>query len=278
MVTRIDGVPAEDVPGYRRFMPALMPRRVDALVFFDQQLRIARAEEFLAKVRAEHPDIHPTIFHVVLYALVHTIDRHPHLNRFVAGGRVWQRKGIWFSYTAKTELSEKGVLIEIKQEFDPADSFADMVRAIQDAVLDGRSGHEGLADKELELFLHLPPILRRGVVRTASIANALNLLPRSFIEGDPFFASAFLTNLGSVGLDAAFHHLYEYGTIPIFVALGQTHDAPVVVDGDVVAERVVSVKFSYDERVEDGLYAGLALEDFRRFAEDPASGLPFSAQ
>ena len=125
------------------------------------------------------------------------------------------------------------------------------------------------ADRELDIFLHLPPSLRRGVVKVAAAGNALNLLPRSFVEGDPFFASAFLTNLGSVGLDAAFHHLYEYGTIPIFCALGNIHVAPVVEDDQVVVGRVVSIKFSYDERTEDGFYAGRALEDFRRIVEAP---------
>lgn len=269
MKARVDATLARDVPGYRRFMPALMPRRVDGLVFFDQQLRVERAEEFVADVRAENPDVHPTIFHVVLWALMHTIDRHPHLNRFVAGGRVWQRDGIWISYTAKTELSESGVLIEIKHQFDPTLPFVEMVRQTQGAVVAARAGSQGLADRELELFLHLPPALRRGVVRIAAGANALNLLPRSFVEGDPFFASAFVTNLGSVGLDAAFHHLYEYGTIPIFCALGKVHTAPVVEDDAVRVGRVASVKFSYDERTEDGLYAGHALEEFRTIVEDP---------
>lgn len=206
---RVDASLARDVPGYRRFMPALMPRRVDGLVFFEQQIRVERAEQYIEDVRTAHPDIHPSIFHVVLWALIQTIDRHPHLNRFVVGGRVWQRDGIWISYTAKTELSETGTLIEIKDRFDPSLSFPEMVRRTQAAVTTARAGAHGLADRELDLFLHLPPALRRAVVRVAAAGNALNLLPRRFVEGDPFFASAFVTNLGSVGLDAAFHHLYE---------------------------------------------------------------------
>jgi pyruvate/2-oxoglutarate dehydrogenase complex dihydrolipoamide acyltransferase (E2) component len=106
----------------------------------------------------------------------------------------------------------------------------------------------------------------------AGAANALNLLPRAFIDGDPFFASAFVSNLGSVGLDAAFHHLYEYGTIPIFCALGRIHDDVVVDDGRPSVARVATVRFTYDERVEDGLYAGHALDDFRRLLEHPEDG------
>jgi hypothetical protein len=274
MRARADASLATDVPAYRRFMPALMPRRVDALVLFDQQLRVDRAEAYLGEVRAAHPETHPTIFHVVLWALTQTIHRHPHLNRFVAGGRVWQRDGIWLAYTAKTELTEAGALVEVKHPFDPTLPFADMVRLTEAAAEEARRGGHGLAERELDAFVRLPPLLRRGVVRAAALGNALALLPRSFVEGDPFFASAFVTNLGSVGLDAAFHHLYEYGTIPIFCAVGRIHPAPVVEDGEVVVGRVATVRFSYDERIEDGLYAGHALEDFRRLAEDPGGAVP----
>ena len=251
-------------------MPALMPTRNGSAVYFDQRLRVDETERFLASVRQDHPELHPTLFHVVLWALARMIDRHRHLNRFVAGGRLYERDAITISFTVKSELTEEGTLLEVMHRFDPAQPFVELVADLQAAVASTRGGAEGLADKELELFLRLPPILRRGVVRVASAANALGLLPRPFIEGDPFFASAFVTNLGSVGLDSAFHHLYEYGTIPLFCALGKVTDTVEVDDGVPVVARTVSAKFTYDERVEDGLYAARAIADFQRFVEHPA--------
>jgi hypothetical protein len=116
-------------------------------------------------------------------------DRHPHLNRFVSGGRVYDRDGIWISFTVKTELSDDGTLVEVKHHCDPAQPFADFVRDIETSVAAARGGVEDLTDKELSIFLHLPPVLRRGVVLAAGLANALNVLPRAFIDGDPFFAT-----------------------------------------------------------------------------------------
>jgi hypothetical protein len=250
-------------------MPALMPSRTESLVFFDQQLRVEAAEEFVAATRRQHPELHPTLFHVVLWALTEMFDRHPRLNRFVAGGRLYDRDGIWISFTVKSELTEAGTLLEVKHRFEPRQTFPDMVAAVQTAVAAARGGATGLADRELQLFLHLPPALRRGVVRAASLGNDWNLLPRRFIDGDPFFASAFLTNLGSIGIDAAFHHLYEYGTIPIFGAFGAASESIVVEDGQPAVARTASMKFTFDERVEDGLYAAHALEDFRAMVEHP---------
>jgi hypothetical protein len=271
---RPDGTAVGDAPGYRRFMPALMPTRNGSAVYFDQRIRADETERFLAAVRESHPELHPTLFHVVLWSLARMFDRHPHLNRFVAGGRLYQRNSITIAFTVKSELTDDGTLLEVKHCFDPAQPFVDLVRDLQAEVASSRHGQQGLADRELELFLRLPPVLRRGVVRVASAANAWSLLPRSFIDGDPFFASAFVTNLGSVGLDAAFHHLYEYGTIPIFGALGKVHETVEVEDGHPVVERTASMKFTFDERIEDGLYAARAIADFRTMVEHPMRDSP----
>jgi pyruvate/2-oxoglutarate dehydrogenase complex dihydrolipoamide acyltransferase (E2) component len=265
---RPDAHPAA-APGYRTFMPALMPTRNGSVVFLEQQVRVAGAERFVAETKAAHPDLDPTVFHILLWALAQTLHRHPRINRFVAGGRLYERDGVWITFTAKTELSEEGTLVEVKHRFDPEQPLPDLVRDLQVAIDRARHESGGAVDKELDLFLRLPPLLRRGVVQVAGAANALNLLPGGFIANDPFFASAFVTNLGSVGLDAAFHHLYEYGTIPIFCVLGRIHDEVVAEGGEPLVARVATVRFTYDERVEDGLYAAHALADFKALLEDP---------
>jgi hypothetical protein len=86
------------------------------------------------------------------------------------------------------------------------------------------------------------------------------------------YASMFVANLGSVKLESAFHHLYEYGNIPIFAALGRNKKVAVVNDdGSVGSKTICSVKYSFDERVEDGLYCAKTLDLLRGFIEDPAA-------
>lgn len=90
------------------------------------------------------------------------------------------------------------------------------------------------------------------------------MLPHSYIRNDPLFASAFVANLGSLGLEAAYHHLYEYGTISMFCTMGRVHHEE--------GTPKLTLKYSYDERVEDGFYAHRALEHLRALLEDPRSG------
>jgi hypothetical protein len=90
------------------------------------------------------------------------------------------------------------------------------------------------------------------------------------------YASAFIANLGSLKLDAAYHHHYEYGNIPIFVTVGRVHDAVVArADGTVGTRKEVVLKWNFDERIEDGLYAARALELLRaRLAAPPPTDSP----
>jgi len=58
---------------------------------------------------------------------------------------------------------------------------------------------------------------------------------------------------------AMYHHLFEYGTIPIFVTIGRLQRAPVVCDdGSVGSREVFTLRYTYDERIEDGFYAARA--------------------
>jgi hypothetical protein len=102
--------------------------------------------------------------------------------------------------------------------------------------------------------------------------DAWGLLPARLLEDDPLYASAFVANLGSVGLDAAYHHLFEYGTTPIFVTMGRVHRAPVVRDdGSVGSQEIFVLRYTYDERIEDGFYAARALDALAAHLADPAA-------
>src|SRR6185295_9015751 len=135
---------------------------------------------------------------------------------------------------------------------------------------EGRSGRETATDREIKTFLRLPaPVLRVGVHAMRRL-EAWRLLPASFTASDPLYASAFVANLGSVGLDAAYHHLYEYSTIPIFITVGRLHQAPVVLaDGSLGTREQFTLRYTYDERIEDGFYAARALEVLQQMLEAP---------
>ena len=107
-------------------------------------------------------------------------------------------------------------------------------------------------------------------MRLVNVADRLGMLPRSFIENDPMYASAFFANMASLGMPAVYHHLYEYGTCGIFSSLGRPTTEPGSPTSGPDRRRTMNVRWTYDERVEDGLMAWYAIRRFAQVLEDPA--------
>ncbi|HTD26297.1 MAG TPA: hypothetical protein VK649_04950, partial [Candidatus Elarobacter sp.] len=222
LFSRPDATPVPSVHPVRRIMPFLMPSRNGAFVLFEQEVAAEPARQALERLNTgRSPERAITLFHLVLRAIGLALAEFPRLNRFVAGSRLYQRRGIWLAFSAKQRLERDAPIFTKKISFDPGEPLAAMVDRIHAAVGEGRSGRASATDREINLFLRLPaPVLRLGV-RLVRRLDAWGLLPASFSADDPLYASAFVANLGSVGLDAAYHHLFEYGTIPIFVTIGR---------------------------------------------------------
>lgn len=269
---RPDGTPVANIHPVRRIVPFVMPVRNGAWVLFEQNIPTAPLRPMLDGLNAARAaDRKVTLFHCVLRAIGLGLDAFPRLNRFVAGSRFYDRNAILLSFSGKQRMESDAPIYTTKLVFDPAQSLEAMVDGILDRVRDARSGRETAADREIKGFLRLPAPLLRLAIRLQRVLDGWNLLPKALLQDDPLYASAFIANLGSVGLDAAFHHLYDYGSIPIFATMGRVHRTVVVHDdGSVGSHEVFQMRYTYDERVEDGFYAARALEHVAATLADPA--------
>jgi hypothetical protein len=274
---RADATLVSEVPATRRIMPALMPTRNESVVFFDLELDAARVDRRVAALREAGVEDASVLTAVVL-AAVRVLHERPRLNRFVAGGRLWQRRGIWIAWSAKKEKSDRGAIVVAKRELSPEAKDAALAAVLRSAIHEGRSERKSTTDKELSLLLRLPIFVVCQLVGLVRLLDHLGLLPRGFIDNDPLFASLFVANLGSLGMEPAFHHLYEYGNIPLFCVIGKKRTV-VVWDEELQAARprvVYPLRFTFDERVEDGLYCHGALLRLQALLEEepPAPGPP----
>ncbi len=268
---RADGTPVRHLHPVRRIMPFIMPARNAAFVLFEQDVPTAPLQAVLERLNAARPaDRRVTLFHCVLYAIGVALTEFPRLNRFVAGSRLYDRAGIWLAFSAKQRMHRDAPIFTAKIDFRRDEALPEMVDRLLATLAEGRSGRETRTDREIKGFLRLPGPLLRVAVRAQRLLDGWNLLPTALTRDDPLYASAFVANLGSVGLDAAFHHLYDYGTIPIFVTMGRVHRTPLVrSDGSVASHEVFTLRYTYDERVEDGFYAARALERLAAWLADP---------
>lgn len=265
---RPDGVLAENVPAYRRMMPYLMTSKNTSTTYSKFFVNVEKALEMIENP-PEGFEGKLTITHLFLRATTKILAEYPRLNRFVSGRKIYQRDGIYLSFSAKKAFRDDAPVIVIKMRFDPNESLQEMSKRVLENLKEGRSDKESTADKETNILLKLPGPLLRMVIWLVKRLDNLNLLPKKFIESDLFHASAFIANVGSLGLDAAYHHLYEYGNIPLFGVIGKIQPMLTFEGDKTVVRKVVEVKVTFDERVDDGFYAARALVRYKQMLENP---------
>lgn len=270
---RPDGDYIRDLPKAHRIMPFIMRKRNESIVFFEQKLDTGRALTFLDDFRSRIGQ-HVTMLHLLIYASAKILKDRPRMNRFVAGGRIFQRRGIWISFSAKKRKTEDAPIVLVKREIDPSWSFEELVRQIEGGIIEGRSDKPSTTDTELSLIFKLPTFLIGWMVWLLMKLDHFGLLPGTYIKKDPLFASMLIANLGSIDLDAGYHHLYEYGNIPMLIMAGRSkEEVGVGPDGKPTIRPIMTMRYSFDERIEDGLYGARALDIMKKIIEDPASHL-----
>jgi pyruvate dehydrogenase E2 component (dihydrolipoamide acetyltransferase) len=90
--------------------------------------------------------------------------------------------------------------------------------------------------------------------------------------GQPGFplGSAFVSNVGSLGLDEGFLAPLPLARCGLYVCLGAIRDRPVVVDGQVVVRPVLVLTATADHRLVDGAHAARLAAYLRTALADPS--------
>jgi hypothetical protein len=265
--SRPDGRLVGNLHQYRVIMGYIMPTRNESVVYFDVYVDAEPLERYVEEARKLFPC---DITHACIAAAYSVMYQNPTVNRFVSGHRLYERDGIYVSFSMKrARLDAKAKLATVKMRIEPSDTFRMLCERIDQTINVERSGRKTYQDKEFNLLTSLPrPILKAGI-KGLRLLDYYNLLPASFIENDPLYTSMFVANLGSLGMEAGYHHLYEWGNCASFMMAGKIEEHPVFEDGRFVPKRRLHMRYSYDERVEDGLTAGMAIKSVQGVLGDP---------
>jgi hypothetical protein len=264
---RPDGDLVRNESPLRRIMPYIMRGRNESAVYQDSMFRISAARAWLRAYNRSHPQ-RATMFHLLAYACAVALEVRPRLNRFVSGGRIYQRRGVSISFVVKKEFTYDGPDVTVKLTFEPGESFPAFSARISRLVDEARET-ERTVDREVSLFLLLPGPLLRAAAALVMWLDRCNLLPWFMIKNDPMYASLVLANLGSMGVSDVYHHLYEYGTVSLFGAVSAPRKASVAVDGRMVVEDALGVRWTFDERIDDAFSCAHSLAVVQDILESP---------
>jgi len=270
MAYRKDKNITREIPPFRKILNYLSPSRNSAVVYFQQTLDITKTKIWLDAYN-QRTGRHLHFLHLFITLVGLQLHKNPRLNRYVSGNRFYQRDGVTISVSAKKKIENGGKIVLLKLPIHEDDTFEKVQDRFLQLLGEGRQQEEIYQEKEMSLFTKLPSFILRFALKIILFLDRYHLLPGFFADPDPLFTSLVVANIGSVGLPASYHHLYEYGNCPFFAMIGKTYQSAVVQDAQVVVRDLVDIRYSFDERIEDGLACGFALEGLRKIIEDPAA-------
>lgn len=266
---RPDGRKIRNIDPMQRITGYIMKKRYDASNLFEDSFACEAMDEYIKSKREDGLKL--TYMHIVMAAAVRVLALRPRLNRFVMNGRIYARPKIWISFTIHPELSIDCPDTTIKLCFEGTESIIEIAEKINEAIRKetvDRKGENG-TDKLARIITSVPSPIIKLIVNTLMWMDKHNMLPKAIIDFSPFHTSFFFTNLKSLGINQVFHHIYDFGTTGLFIAIGKEKNVPVVQKNEIGIEKHMGFSFVCDERFCDGLYFALALKDLRKFILNP---------
>lgn len=268
---RSDGRRLRSLPPMSQITPYIMVTRNGADNLFTDSLEITNVERYIRQKRREGmPNF--GLMHVILATYLRTLCKYPGVNRFLSGQKVYSRgDDVQFCLTVKKEMSASAPDTCIKVHFDRHDTAADVYRKLNAQIDEVKNTPlDSSFDNTAHLLTMIPGVFLKFTVWLLKTLDYFGLLPQFLLEVSPFHGSIFLTNLGSIGIAPVYHHLYDFGNLPVFGAFGcKRHAAELQEDGTVVERKYLDVKFTLDERIVDGYYYATFFKQFKRIFRHP---------
>ena len=239
---------------------------------FEEAFEITNMDRYIRQKRREGmPDFGVT--HVLLAAYVRGIAKFPQLNRFISGQKVYSRgDDIQYCMVVKKEMSVDAPDTSIKVHLNPKDTIRDVYEKLDAAVQDVKKSSEldSSLDGLIKIFTYIPSPVMAFLVWVLKQMDYFGLLPAALLELSPFHGTLFYTSMGSLGIRPIYHHLYDFGNLPVFGAFGCKRRAyEVQEDGSVVQRKYIDMKFVVDERICDGYYYATFFKYFRHLLRNP---------
>lgn len=244
--------------------------RTGATNYIQDKVEITKAEEYIKRKRKEGLNGFG-LMHLMVAAYVRVASQMPAVNRFISGQRVYARNRIEVNIDIKKAMTLEAPNTCVKIILSPEDTAEEVYRKMKE-VIDGEKG--GGADSDFDsvagAFAKFPKLFFKFSIWFLKLLDYFGWLPKSLLEVSPFHGSFFITSMGSLGIPPIFHHLYSFGNVPVFCAIGPKRtEYEIDRDGNIVKKKYMDYTFSTDERIVDGYYYATAFRMMKLCFSDP---------
>ena len=243
--------------------------RTESQIFSPLEIDVTNTIEYVKEL-AKKKNEKISIFNVLLASMVRTIALRPQLNRFVSGTKIYQRNRIQLSFIVKKQLTEKATESTVKVTFSPYDTIFDVMDRVKEKIGEARSEDGSDGEKEIEKYASMPYFALRFISTTFRWLDKHNLKPKSEIDSDPTFCSAFITNMGSLKMEKApDHHLFNWGNASLFISISAYTPRVKVINGEMVIRNILDFNVGIDDRISEGIYGMKAIKLMREYIKNP---------
>lgn len=268
---RRDAVKIRRLDSMHCIMPLIFPKRCESEVFIHERIDLTNANNYIRVKNAEKPEFRYSLFHIIIAAILKTIVLRPRLNRFIANQNIYQRNDLSAAFIVKTSLSddaEEAMAFVEAQEVDNLDTIR---KKIQKQISDCRDVlQKDSSQQAMDFVAILPGFMRKFIGFVARALDRRGLVPKSIIANDPHYASVLLSQLGSIKLGAAYHHLTDWGTNSLFLTVGEKKMRPFYdFKGNITMKSSIELGFTVDERIADGFYFAKSIRLMKKLLEHP---------
>jgi len=270
---RRDGYYLKDIDSMHVIMPYVMPNRAANEAVLSELIDITAMDKYVKERNASNPDFKYTWFHVICAALSKVLILRPKMNYFISGYRMYERKNIELAFTVKRKFEDSSEEALAKYIVDRnGGSLIEQVHSfVKDIVTKVRvhDRTEGIT-KKFNFYQVLPRPLFRFFVWILRVLEYFGAYPQSMSKYDPCFCSVYVTNLGSIKMNANYHHLFEWGNNSFFVVVGEKKAQPFFnEDGTYEMKDAIPISFTIDERIADGYYYAKSIQLFKYLLQHP---------
>lgn len=250
-------------------IPFIMVNRTGSQNFISDSVDIEKVEKYIKEKQTQGMQ-NISMMHVMIAAYIRLVSQRPALNRFIRGQRVWTRKNVEVSLTIKKEMSLDSPDTVVKITLPPSATLEDVYTALNNEIVSYRDNPGGDFDDTARAFTRLPGLIFKFAVASLRFLDYFGLMPKAIAKVSPFHCSYFITSMGSLGIPPIYHHLYDFGSCPVFFSFGAKRRTYEIDNTGLVRRRqYMDFTFVLDERICDGYYYASALKLLKNILKNP---------
>lgn len=268
---RSDGYKVRTINPMNKFMPYVMPMRCDACNTYADMFDVTKTDKF-CREKIKEGKVNFSFLHIMIASYIRAISQRPALNRFVSGQKIFSRNDIQIVMTIKKKLSIDSPDTCIKVRFEPDDTIDDVYEKFNSVVaeIQAQPDDKSSFDKLNKVLSLIPGLFCRWTVKFLNFLDYFGLLPKKLLWLSPFHGSMIITSMGSLGIRPIYHHIYNFGNLPVFLAYGGRRSVVSCdSEGRTSVKKYIELKAVLDERICDGYYYASAFKIIKRHVENP---------